>query len=1191
MPGLFEITSLHWFLNGGNVTGFEKLKLSSGETVRAYVLGAALRLLGIAVFMWTSSAQAQLCAFGEAEGAGAVATGARNAASPTIYHVTNLNDSGAGSFRDAVSGSNRIIVFDVGGNIHLTTPVSAKSNLTIMGQTAPGDGIGVYGAEVSFFGQSNDIVRFMRFRDTTLDPGYKGSSSTSSSSSNCINIGSSSNMIFDHVSAEFAAYNNIDAATAPNLTFQNSLVAAPLASQRFNFHWEGGGTAGNWGDGTFVNNVFVDGHNRSILAKGDTQYVNNTVYNYQAGFTSGDSSGNFRYDVVGNYFITGPSATSAGNNFYQVDSTQSAYATGNILDSNNDGTLNGSADNSVDGATVLGSAWSAGTAQLPQLSAAASYAWNIAHAGDSLKHDTTTYAVSQGFDQVDAYMMNEVKTLGTAGRLWGSETQTGLANGGLGTINTGAKPTDSDNDGIPDAWETAHGMNPNSASDALALNPLGYRMIEQYANELAEQTDIRAWTAASGTWNQVSNWTGGLPPNPLENVQIRGTGAANGNATVASGTATGMELSIGGNGPATGESVTVSGGTLNVYDTIRVGDQNNAALQINGGTVKAYNIILGNSVFSPSETDYTGTINFSSGLLSLSQLVLGGGTPASWTSGGSLNWSGGTLQAAAQLNINVPIAVTASGGTFDSNGFNGTVSGVISGSDGITKNGTGTITFSGANTYTGVTTVHAGILAVTSLSNSGTPGNLGAATSDAANLVLDGGTLQYAGTTSSSTDHLFTLTASGGTLDSGSAGQFRFLNPGSIAESGTGNRTLTLTGTSTTNDLYSSLGDPASGKTSLVKNGTGRWILTAPTVPRSYSGDTTINAGTLMTNSPDPLPFGTGKGNLVVNTGSTFEMNGNNVNFNGLNGAGTVNQRANGARTLTVGNGDANGSFSGVLSNVLTGSGTAVMNLAKTGAGTQVISGANTYSGSTTINQGVLQLGAANAIPSGSNLFLSGGTLGAGGFSDNFGAGTLKVTAASQIDLGSGASVLRFGDSSSIPWSGTLTINNWSGSLTGGGADQTFVRTNAAALTPSQLASIVFAGSGMLDATQLASGEVVPGRTFVAGDFNRDRQLSSADLQSMMTALADASTYEATNSLTNSDLLALGDFNHDGQFNNLDLQGMISALANASSGAGNGAASVVPEPAAFILFAMAVPPLVSLARRRRALILSTTRCI
>jgi len=146
------------------------------------VLCAVLVLAGIC-FGWASPTEAQLRAFGEAEGIGAQSTGARNAASPTIYHVANLNDSGAGSFRDAVSADNRIIVFDVGGYIHLTSAVSARSNLTILGQTAPGDGIGIYGAEVSFFGRTNDIVRYVRFRDTMLDPGYAGSNSTSSSSS------------------------------------------------------------------------------------------------------------------------------------------------------------------------------------------------------------------------------------------------------------------------------------------------------------------------------------------------------------------------------------------------------------------------------------------------------------------------------------------------------------------------------------------------------------------------------------------------------------------------------------------------------------------------------------------------------------------------------------------------------------------------------------------------------------------------------------------------------------------------------------------------------------------------------------------------------------------------------------------------------------------------------------------------
>jgi hypothetical protein len=202
---------------------------------------------------WESceGASAQLAAFTGAEGFGAQATGGRGG---SVYVVSNLNDSGAGSLRDAVSQSNRIIVFAVSGYEDITSPISVKSNLTILGQTAPGGGFGVYGAEVSFYGQSNDIVRYMRFRDTSQDP---GGTSTDNSSGNCVNLGNTNNMIFDH--------------------------------------------------------------------------------NYQAGFTTGDSSGAFSFDIINNYSVAGPSTSSASDAYYQVDSTQAAYAKGNLLDSNKNG--------------------------------------------------------------------------------------------------------------------------------------------------------------------------------------------------------------------------------------------------------------------------------------------------------------------------------------------------------------------------------------------------------------------------------------------------------------------------------------------------------------------------------------------------------------------------------------------------------------------------------------------------------------------------------------------------------------------------------------------------------------------------------------------------------------------------------------------------------------------------------------
>ena len=118
-------------------------------------LNLILVLLAISVSM-----SAQQLAFPGAQGWGRFATGGRTG---TVYHVTNLNDSGSGSLRDAVSQPNRIVVFDVAGVINISSRMTFAKNLYVAGQTAPGEGITVYGDGVSFSGSDNIIVRYMRF--------------------------------------------------------------------------------------------------------------------------------------------------------------------------------------------------------------------------------------------------------------------------------------------------------------------------------------------------------------------------------------------------------------------------------------------------------------------------------------------------------------------------------------------------------------------------------------------------------------------------------------------------------------------------------------------------------------------------------------------------------------------------------------------------------------------------------------------------------------------------------------------------------------------------------------------------------------------------------------------------------------------------------------------------------------------
>jgi len=245
----------------------------------------------------------------------------------------------------------------------------------------------------------------------------------------------------------------------------------------------------------------------------------------------------------------------------------------------------------------------------------------------------------------------------------------------------------------------------------------------------------------------------------------------------------------------------------------------------------------------------------------------------------------------------------------------------IAGSTGLTKSGNGWLTLAGgANAYTGVTTISGGTLSVGTLANGGSASDIGAASSGAANLVFNGGTLQYTGG-GASIDRMFTLGTGGGTIDASGSGALNLNNTGAVAYSGTGARVLTLTGTDAdTNTLAAALADHG-GATSLAKTGAGRWVLTGT---NTQSGVTTIAGGVLQ--------IGAG--------GASGSIGSGNVTDNG-------NLDFNRSGTLTV---------SGVISG--TGS------VANDGSGIVILPGTNTYAGGTTINAGTLQIGTGGATGS-----------------------------------------------------------------------------------------------------------------------------------------------------------------------------------------------------------------------------------
>ncbi len=140
------------------------------KKVTSLLLAAALTA-GLSVPAFAAEEQSKLLAFPGVEGGGKYTTGARGNDSIEVYHVTNLNADGEGSLKDAVSKPGRIVVFDVSGVIEIPEKLKLEQpNITILGQTAPGDGITVAGSDIGLYAD-NTIIRYLRVRPTDANEG------------------------------------------------------------------------------------------------------------------------------------------------------------------------------------------------------------------------------------------------------------------------------------------------------------------------------------------------------------------------------------------------------------------------------------------------------------------------------------------------------------------------------------------------------------------------------------------------------------------------------------------------------------------------------------------------------------------------------------------------------------------------------------------------------------------------------------------------------------------------------------------------------------------------------------------------------------------------------------------------------------------------------------------------------------
>ena len=423
----------------------------------------------------------ELIAFPGAEGYGRFARGARAGENPTVYHVTNLNDSGKGSLRDAVSQPNRIVVFDVAGVIRIKSPLVFSKNLTIAGQTAPGSGIVIYGERTSFSGASDIIVRYLRIRMGMSGRGQNDAAG----------IANGSNMIFDHCSISwgkdetFSINSDGKNGGVGNITIQKTIMSQGLLP-----HSAGGlcQPTNTVGGVTLYRNLYADNNTRNHKVKGLNQYINNVVYNWGSGGgynLGGDSEGRIWADVQSNYFIQGPN--SGGNGVGSGNQLTTVYQRGNKTDMSRDGVLNGRDmdENDFARATRVDSFEDllqseeypsehphASIASM-SMSAEEAYQWVVDSVGACLPDR----------DEVDEYVIDELRSLGNKGVIISSESVLGLVNG-VGNIYNAPKPLDTDNDGMPDEWEKANGLDPNDATDAVKVAANGYLNIENYINSI-----------------------------------------------------------------------------------------------------------------------------------------------------------------------------------------------------------------------------------------------------------------------------------------------------------------------------------------------------------------------------------------------------------------------------------------------------------------------------------------------------------------------------------------------------------------------------------------------------------------------------------------------------------------------------------------------------------------------------------
>ena len=606
----------------------------------------------VAVILGASSAYA-IPAFSGAEGYGANSAGGRGG---DVYHVTSLADSNApGTLRYGLNSATgpRTIVFDISGTIALTSELDvSKNNITIAGQTAPGQGICIRNYEFHLTGNDVDVRHISSREGVTFNM-------------DAISVYGGTNVIVDHCSASWATDEVLSSThAAKTVTIQNCFVTEAL-----NPLGHGYGSLLRVNEGanqttpfyfSFYNNLYVDNWTRNprpgyypndssdpnLYSTLYLDFRNNVIYNWsdQAGYFLDDGNGRVHMNYVGNYLIAGPSTPTGSKSSTAFSAGGAAnemfiYQSGNKIDPNHNGVLDGTDT----GWAMFEGNYTTRSEFTMDPNCPAVYTMTADQALATVLNSGGAFSWNR--NSVDANIVAQVRSYGTAGTMYTSVTQAG----GWPTYPQLTRDAnfDTDGDGMSNAWEIAHGLDPNVADNNGDIDNDGYTNLEEYLMSLAPIAAPKTIVWAGGTagrYELITNWDIPWQPTLADKTEID-----SGKAIVAYPNQEAGTLYVANTAGGSAELAVTAGGTLNVAYALYVGNATNTAgtATLSGGSLGSTLQIVGNLG--------NGTFNQSGGTNTTAYLGLGSAPAAS----GAYALSGGSVSALFQTVGN------SGTGTFD----------------------------------------------------------------------------------------------------------------------------------------------------------------------------------------------------------------------------------------------------------------------------------------------------------------------------------------------------------------------------------------------------------------------------------------------------------------------------------------------------------------------------------------------